>query len=300
MRFTVENAGQRIDRFLADQFPDYSREHIKGLIRAGSVLVGGAAAKPSRLLRPGEKVEIAFPEGMPDMDAAFETWILHEDKEMLVLDKPAGLLMHPLGASWLTAPEAALSGRTNLAGILHRARPGRAPRCGIVHRLDRETSGVLLVAKTADAYRRLVDGFKERRISKVYGAVVRGIPDNRKLSLNAPIGRKPGHRKIMVTPFGKPAHTEFTVTRSFKRAALVEARPLTGRTHQIRAHLAMLGHPVAGDADFDRPDAVPRPPRLMLHAYRIEFEHPATRRLMTFTAEWPADFRAFWKECAKA
>ncbi|MDD5302520.1 MAG: RluA family pseudouridine synthase, partial [Elusimicrobia bacterium] len=228
----------------------------------------------------------------------FESWVLYEDKRLLVLNKPSGLLMHPLGDSWLKSPEAARAGReTNLAAELQVHRPAilkaGTPRCGIVHRLDRPTSGVLLVAKDPETYAALTDMFKERYMDKTYRAIVRGVPPPTS-RVSAPIGRESGQRQIVVTPLGKPAETNFRVVTKKKIAALVEAKPLTGRTHQIRAHLAYIGHPVMGDPEFDR-KGVPSAPRLMLHAYRIAFEHPFTGRPARFEAQPPADFNKFWK-----
>jgi 23S rRNA pseudouridine1911/1915/1917 synthase len=248
-------------------------------------------------------VEVRFPQTKWPEENDFERWVIHEDKSLLILNKPAGLLMHPLGESWLKVPAAALSEKAaNLAGLLQLIRPQIAeddvPRCGIVHRLDRQTSGVLLVAKTAKAYEALIGAFKERRVEKRYRAIIRGLPREKNTHVEAPIGRRPGHRQILVTPFGKNAETAFSIVKAGKSAAIVEARPLTGRTHQIRAHLALIGHPVAGDVEFDHPaEGLPRASRQMLHAYRVAFEHPATGRQVVFSAPLPADFRAFWKLC---
>jgi 23S rRNA pseudouridine1911/1915/1917 synthase len=218
----------------------------------------------------------------------------------MVLHKPSGLLMHPLGSSWLTSPEAARAEPiTNLAALLQVHRPAilkaGTPRCGIVHRLDRATSGALVVAKDPETYTAMTEAFKEREIDKTYRAIARGVLAGAS-HVDAPIGRAPGHRRIVVTGLGKPAETSFKAIAKKKTATLIEAKPLTGRTHQIRAHLAYLGHPVAGDPEFDTRSAdIKVPPRMMLHAYRIAFIHPASGRPAEFTAEPPADFTAFWK-----
>jgi len=306
-KFLAESPGERLDRFLAGRLPQFSRSHLKRLIAQGAVRVNGEPAEADRRLKAADAVELQFPAprwGEPF--GRFEGWVLHEDAELLVLDKPAGLLMHPLGSSWLCAPEAALSEpEPNLAGLLLQNRPdisaAGTPRCGIVHRLDRLTSGVLLVAKTPAAAGALIRDFKDRRVAKTYRAVVRGEWRQRRASVSAPVGRKPGHRRVIATPFGKEASTAFSVMETCPSGALVEARPLTGRTHQIRVHLSLLGHPVMGDAEFDhpRPDE-PRPPRLMLHAYRIEFAHPARGRPVAFTVRIPRDMRDFWAACRTA
>lgn len=300
---SAEESGLRLDKFLSRRYPSYSRSFFQDLIGRGLVEVDGRPASADRKLREGESVAMRMPSAQWEEEKDFERWIRHEDKELLVLNKPAGLLMHPLGESWLTVPEAASSEKEpNLAGLLLRMRPeiSRAgtPRCGIVHRLDRQTSGVLLVAKTPRAYEELVAAFKERRVEKRYRAIVRGVPDRKSLHVEAPIGRKPGHRRVLVTPFGKSAQTEFSIVEAGKRAAVVEARPRTGRTHQIRAHLALIGHPVAGDVEFDKAADAPQAPRLMLHAFRIDFAHPASGKPVHFSAPLPADFKGFWRRCA--
>jgi 23S rRNA pseudouridine1911/1915/1917 synthase len=296
--------GMRLDAFLARRLGCYSRSYLKGLIERGFVFVGGASCRADDRLKGEERIEISFPEFPWRLSGDFEGWILHEDRQLLVLDKPPGLLMHPLGTSWLSAPEAALSEpEPNLAGILQKERPAiiksGASRCGIVHRLDRQTSGVLLVAKTPQAQESLIAQFRGRKIEKFYQAIVRGVPRGRAHQVSAPVGRKPRQRKVIVTPLGKSAQTSFSVIDSCPYASLVEARPLTGRTHQIRAHLAFLGHPVMGDSEFDWRAPGPKPPRLMLHAFRIAFAHPGTGKRIDFRARLPKDFKDFWKECRR-
>ncbi|MDE2292789.1 MAG: RluA family pseudouridine synthase, partial [Elusimicrobia bacterium] len=287
--------------------PGASRSHARALIERGRVTVDGTPRPPDFRLRGGELVRVS--EGAPGWpERPFEDWVLHEDPDLLVLAKPAGLLVHPLGESWLRRPEAALQEpEPSLAGLLLKHRPQAAAsgveRCGIVHRLDRPTSGVILVAKSPRAQERLLFGFRERLISKVYRALVLGTVAER--SVDAPIGREPGSRKMKVTPFGREASTAFRTVGSAAGVSLVEARPMTGRTHQIRAHLAVTGHPVLGDPEAMTGAAkkafaalkLPEPPRLMLHAYRVELEHPVTGEPVKFTAPMPADMRAYWSHC---
>ncbi len=298
---SADAPGVRLDLFLAQRLGRYSRSTLKALIARGCVRVGGAPAKPDYRLRGEERIEVFFP--APDWEAPdFEDWVIHEDRDLLVLDKPAGLLMHPAGACWLKAPEAALvEEEASLAGLLQLHRPALlasgVARCGLVHRLDRQTSGVLLVSKTPKVQATLLAAFRDRRIAKFYRAIVRGVPAQRRPLVCAPVGREPRGR-VRVTPFGRPAQTAFEVLESGSGAALLEARPLTGRTHQIRAHLALLGHPVMGDPEFDRPrQGQPWPERLMLHAFRLELAHPVSGRRACFKAELPRDFRAFWRLC---
>jgi 23S rRNA pseudouridine1911/1915/1917 synthase len=296
----VESGGPRLDAFLARELTGYSRAFLKGLVESGHVLVDGARRDADARVADGERVTVELPEHLAAPAADFESWVLFEDKRLLVLNKPSGLLMHPLGASWLTSPEAARAeDEDNLAALLQIHRPlilkARTARCGIVHRLDRATSGVLVVAKDPETWVALCADFKERAMDKTYRAIARGALSGA-ARVQAPIGREPGQRRIVVTSLGKAAETGFKPLSRKKAATLVEARPLTGRTHQIRAHLAHIGHPVMGDPEFDKPGAgEAKPPRMMLHAYRLAFEHPASGRPAEFVAEPPKDFAAFWK-----
>lgn len=296
----VETGGPRLDAFLAKKLPGYTRVFLKGLIEAGRVTVDGESRDADDRVAEGERVRVELPSLEPVPGTDFESWILFEDQRLFVLNKPSGLLMHPLGSSWLTTPEAARAEPVeNLAALIQVHRPAvlkaGTPRCGIVHRLDRLTSGVLVVAKDPETYAALCAAFKAREMDKTYRAIARGALAGAS-RVRAPIGREPGQRRIVVTSLGKPAETGFKVLSRKKDATLVEAKPLTGRTHQIRAHLAYLGHPVAGDPEFDkRAEGVPVPPRMMLHAYRLMFEHPASGRPACFDAEPPKDFAAFWK-----
>lgn len=294
----VELGGARLDAWLAKAVPGWSRAFLKELVERGAVTVDGERRAPDSRVREGEHVEVVLPETALSAPADFESWVLYEDKRLLVLDKPSGLLMHPLGSTWLESPEAARAEpEPNLAALLQVHRPAilkaGTPRCGIVHRLDRPTSGVLAVAKDPETYAALTGAFKAREMDKTYRAIVHGVPE-KSSRVQAPVGREPGSRKVVVTGLGKAAETAFTVLSKKKGFALVQAKPLTGRTHQIRAHLAFLGCPVMGDPEFDKA-GTPRAPRLMLHAFRLAFEHPASGRPALFEAEPPADFAAFWK-----
>ncbi len=301
-RLIVESNFPRLDAFLAKYMTGFSRTFLKDMIDRGMVKLEGAVVDADEPVVEGQKVEFELPETDTASADDFESWALYEDKRLLILNKPSGLLMHPLGVSWLKSPEAARAGHeTNLAAVLSVHRPAilkaGTPRCGIVHRLDRPTSGALAVAKDPETYLALTKMFKDRKMDKTYRAIVRGVPP-RTARVLAPIGREPGQRRIIVTPLGKPAETSFRVVAKKLIAALVEAKPLTGRTHQIRAHLAHIGHPVMGDPEFDR-KGTPAAPRLMLHAYRLAFTHPFTGRPTHFEAEAPDDFRRFWKALSK-
>ncbi|MBI5203102.1 MAG: RluA family pseudouridine synthase [Elusimicrobia bacterium] len=302
----VDMPGERLDRFLARRLPEFTRGFCKDLIERGRVTVGGAVKRPDNKVKDGDhKVQDHERDAWPGLD--FDSWVIHEDSSLIVLNKPSGLLMHPLGETWLKEPEAASrEPDPNLAGLLLRVRPEIAkagtPRCGLVHRLDRPTSGVLLVAKTPAAHAKLVEGFAEREIAKTYRAIVLGAPEQKRIDVNAPVGRQPGRRRMEVLPWGRPSQTEFKIVETATGASLVEARPKTGRTHQIRVHLAEVGLPVLGDPESIRgPERaklseyrLPDPPRLMLHAYQLRFVHPKTKKPAQFTAPLPKDFKAYW------
>ncbi len=303
LTFICETPGLRLDRFLAARMPDYSRTQLQTFIEDGRVSVEGRARASNFKLKGGEKIEVSFPLHSWN-EVSARDWILHEDRDILVINKPAGIIMHPLNNSWTANPETILSEKEpSVAGIFYHLRPGIArsgvERIGIVHRLDRQTSGVLLLAKNREAEKNLRRQFKDHLLYKTYRAITRGNPRQKRLRVTAPIGHAGMSRNFVATPFGKPAETGFKILKSAALAALVEARPLTGRTHQIRAHLAFAGFPVAGDFLFDKGNLSPAPPRLMLHAFEITLSHPRTKKEVTFRAPIPEDFNDFWKECLK-
>jgi 23S rRNA pseudouridine1911/1915/1917 synthase len=303
--FLCDTPGLRLDRFLAARLPDYSRAVLKGFIQDSRVLVDARAAKPNLKLKGGERISVSFPENSWQLPIPAENWIVYEDKQLIVINKPAGIIMHPLKNSWLTNPQASLwEKEPSVAGVFYRLRPeivkAGVSRLGLVHRLDRQTSGILLLAKTKDAQKSLLRQFKERSVEKRYQAIARGKPLKENIRVVAPIGHAGMSRNFVATPFGKPAETEFKILKTAPHAALVEARPKTGRTHQIRAHLAFAGFPVAGDFLFDKENRAPIPPRLMLHAFQISFLHPQTGKNMIFKAPLPEDFNCFWRACVNS
>lgn len=285
---TESDRRQRVDGFLARQLPHLSRTRIGILARRGCLEIGGIVAKPGHQLRPGEVIRFREPltPAPPEMAAEeIPLEILYEDSDLLVLDKPAGLVVHPgAGHSRGTLTAALLHHCGHLSSI------GGVERPGIVHRLDKETSGVMVVAKNDVTHRDLAEQFSDRRVEKVYFAVVRGRPSWTETDLEAPIRRHPIDRKRMsvtVAPLGRPAGTAFTVRESNGRYSLVECRPRTGRTHQIRIHLKHLGHPVAGDPLYGKREAFDRH---LLHARFLAFDHPAKRRRVEFEAPLPEGF----------
>jgi 23S rRNA pseudouridine1911/1915/1917 synthase len=296
--FTVEepDAGRRLDVFLA-QVSGLSRARVQDLIERGAVLVAGHPQKPRHAVRTGERVTVAVPdlEPLALTPEPIPLDILYEDEDLLVLNKPAGLVVHPgAGRTTGTLVHALLAHCRDLPGI------GGVERPGIVHRLDRETSGVMVIAKSDPAQVSLSAQFKNRVVRKRYLALVHGVMRHEAGRIDAAIGRRERDRKRMGVRArgGREACTTYRVLRRLPDMTLIEAGLETGRTHQIRVHLAHIGHPVVGDATyggrrerrFAGSDAV-RAERQMLHAWRLGFRHPRTDAWMEFTAPVPTDFR---------
>ena len=288
------DAGERLDRFLGGLCPDFSRSRLQGFIRDGRASVNSQPAKPSLVLREGDSVVLEIPEEtLPSPLAAQEMplGILFEDEHLLVLDKPAGLVVHP-GAGNRDG--------TLANGLLHHCAGievvGGTERPGIVHRLDKETSGVLVVAKTEQAHRSLADQFASRNVEKTYLALVDGVPRMPHGKIDAAIGRHAIHRqKMAVIDRGREALTHYRVLDSREGKALVQCHPKTGRTHQIRVHLKHLGHSVSGDPAYGRRGKFERH---MLHAWKLAFTHPATGQVLSFTAPLPEDFPEWAREAS--
>lgn len=282
-------AGGRLDRCLAGQLPALSRSRIQAVIRSGGVLLNGLPAKASEIVREEDQIlwrepAVAACESVRPEEMALE--ILYEDDVLAVLNKPAGMVVHPGPGH---------EGGTLVSGLLHRfgnlSQIGGVSRPGIVHRLDKETSGCLVVAKTDAAHRLLAAQFAGREVSKVYLALVSGSPRFRQGTVDAPIGRHAIHRQKMTVSAagrGREAVTEYRVLESKGGQSLIECRPRTGRTHQIRVHLKHLGCPVLGDPLYGRRGGYARH---MLHAWKLEFRHPTTGRRLAFEAVPPPEFR---------
>jgi 23S rRNA pseudouridine1911/1915/1917 synthase len=311
------SAGTRLDVFLAAACSDLSRSRIQKLIAEGAVRVGGGAARRAHLVRPGEEVtvELAEPREVPLHPEAIPLAILYEDEDLLAIDKPAGLVVHPApGHPSGTLVNALLHHVRDLAGIGGELRPG------IVHRLDRDTTGVLLVAKTDRAHQLLSRQMRKRTLKKEYLALVAGVPRVRKGEIALAIGRDPKDRKRMKAfrtigstsaasgsaveaPAGaREARTIYEIEREWPAlgVTLLRCRLVTGRTHQIRVHLAAVGLPIVGDPVYGRArfpkarDAALRTaleefPRQALHAERIAFHHPATQQMIEIAAPVPPD-----------
>jgi len=293
----------RLDAFLREKFPTVSRVALKRLIEQGHVRVNGHTVKPTHSPRAGEQIEINWPEAKPTevQPEAIPLEILFEDKSVLVLNKPAGLVVHPAaGNEEHTLVNALLHHcQGSLSGIGGVARPG------IVHRLDKETSGCLVVAKNDETHLALSKQFAAREVGKIYNAILCGELARDSGEIRAAIARHPTHRKRMTVRddnSGRAAHTTYRVLERLNSATFVEAQLHTGRTHQIRVHFQFLGHPLIGDTAYGTRQNKKlteltsyEPPRVMLHARELSFIHPRTGKEMSFDAPLPKDFRSALK-----
>jgi 23S rRNA pseudouridine1911/1915/1917 synthase len=295
-----EEDRMRLDRLLSTRLPSLSRARIQKLAREGFIRIGGEAMRPSRPVREGEVITVTLPAPSPTHLLAEEIplEVIHEDERLLVLVKPAGLVVHPgAGSRSGTLVNALLARGPGWSAI------GGEERPGIVHRLDRGTSGVMVVARDDEAHRSLSRQFKDRSVEKVYAALVWGRPDRPAFEVNAPIGRDRIHRKRISTRSShlRQAATRFRVEEPLPGFTLLEACPLTGRTHQIRAHLVTVGLPIVGDEEYGgrRWKVLPQGElrlalesfrRLALHARLLSFDHPSTGERCRFEAPLPAEF----------
>lgn len=283
-------AGERLDVFLARRMPSLARAECQRLVDKGRVRVDGAHKKSSHRLKPGERVEVeleAPPEASGLLPEQIPLDILFADADIIVLDKPTGLVVHPgAGVRSGTLVNALIHHFPDIRGLSDDERPG------IVHRLDKETSGLMVVARNLRAAEELKRQFKDRDVKKVYLALVWGRMPTASGRYDRPIGRHPKHgqRMSVRTKTPRTALTEYQVRREYRDLSLLEVRPHTGRTHQIRVHLSAAGHPLAGDGRYG-PGRNPnrRFPRLFLHAQRLSFRHPATGAPLEFVSPLPPD-----------
>ena len=298
LEFTVDESGERLDRFLVEQLSDVSRAEVQRWLKEGRATVGGKLAKASQKLAADDIVTLLRPPTVAAVIAAEDIplEVLYEDGDLLVVNKPAGMVTHPApGQTSGTLVNALLARDPQQAAV------GGPERAGIVHRLDRDTSGALVVAKTPDAFRHLKGQFKRRQVDKTYLTLVEGLVEVLEGRIEAPIARDPRHRKRMTVISeqrgGRRSVTAFRVVNIYRSAVsqrgdhftLLEVDLLTGRTHQIRVHLAFIKHPVVGDRVYGRGKQQIACPRQFLHAQRLAFTQPTTGERITVEAQLPDD-----------
>lgn len=287
---------ERLDTFVAHALPHLSRTRVQALIEQGHILVNHRKVKASTRLIAGDSITAQEPSDRLPASTASEPPkslnIIFEDEQILVVDKPPGLVVHSApGHEHGTLVDALLAHAPTLAettSTIEQQRPG------IIHRLDKDTSGLLVVAKTPEAILHLTRQFQARTVIKRYLALVEGHLPVAEGAIEAPIGRDQRHRQRMAitAQHGRQAHTLFWAEREFSRFTLLHVQIITGRTHQIRVHFAAIGHPVAGDQVYGHPH-LPGPPRLFLHAAELQLTHPTTAQPLTFTTPLPADLEGF-------
>ena len=297
LRFTAssEDASQRLDQLLRERFPQFSRARLQEWIRSGGVRVAGLPSRASHTVRAGETIEVE-PADPPALRATPETIplsILYEDDNLVAIDKPAGMVVHAgAGVHTGTLVNALLGRFEALSGVAGELRPG------IVHRLDRFTTGVLLVAKNDHAHRNLAAQFADRQVEKVYFALVHGHVKAESGRIDRPIARDPVRRARMTARLaeGRAAWSEYRVLRRFRGFTLLAVKIGTGRTHQIRVHLSSIGHPVAGDTLYGAPSTVEGMPplgRYFLHSHRIGFRLPSTGEEISIESPLPAELESW-------
>ncbi|MBN1691845.1 MAG: RluA family pseudouridine synthase [Dehalococcoidia bacterium] len=284
----------RLDKFLASALPDLTRSHIQKLIKSGHVIVNGCQASPARRLKFCDLIDISIP---PPAISKLEPEdidldVIYEDPEIAVINKPAGLTVYPApGHAGHTLVNALLQRFPDLASF------GDSKRPGIVHRLDKDTSGLIVIARNEKARLDLVDQFRSRSVKKDYLVLVQGKLEPERGAIEAPIGRDPADRKRMaVVTIGRAARTDYRVLRYLKNCTLAEVRIKTGRTHQIRVHMSAIGHPVAGDKKYGRSFI---PARQFLHACYLEIRLPGSGQIRSFSCPLPADLEQVLKSLDK-
>lgn len=304
-RVDEEEAGVRLDRFLAAHHPERSRSQLASLVKQGLVRVDGRQAKPSEKLAAGAEISVHLPEVVEHVlvPEPIPLEIIHDDNDLIVLDKPAGIVVHPgAGVREGTLAAALLHYDARLGGV------GGQGRCGLVHRLDQGTSGLLVIARHDEAHRALSAQFHDRKVEKVYDAIVWGRPKEPEGEIDRPIGRDPRNRVKMSTraPRGRAALSRYRVVEEVQGFARLAVRIFTGRTHQVRVHLTAIGHPLVGDTTYggDRSrslidprkrQAVRKLDRPALHARRLVFTHPRSGERMAFVSSWPEDLLVLWE-----
>ena len=293
-----EDKGKRLDKFLVENLSnEFSRVFLQRLVTGGHIRVNGLNAKPNHRILPGESIDVVIPPAAKSIikPEKIKLNILYEDKYLLVVNKPVGMVVHPApGSKSKTLVNALLAHCKNLSGI------GGVLKPGIVHRIDKDVSGLLVVAKTDRAHRLLAEQFKEKTASRVYYAIVKGVVQLDNGIIDLPIGRSTRDRKKMAVNFerSREALTRYKVLERFKNATLLEIILGTGRTHQIRVHLSYIGYPILGDIKYGTTMiGFPRP---ALHAKTLGFTHPATKKFMQFKTDLPRDMKELIEKLRKS
>jgi 23S rRNA pseudouridine1911/1915/1917 synthase len=296
--FTVDEGGERLDKAISAGVPDLSRAMTQRLIKTGEVTVNGRPSKPSYRVEMGDEILVRVPAEMPEpvLPEDIPLDIIYEDESLLVVNKPAGMVVHPaLGHPSGTLVNAVLAHCPQVAEV------GGLDRAGIVHRLDKDTSGLILIAKDDAVRAALQRQFKRRQVVKTYLALVEGPMYPREGVIEAPVGRDKRQRKKMaVVRSGRQARTMYRAVEYFDDHTLLEVRPHTGRTHQVRVHLAWLGYPVVGDAVYGHRRQRLLRRRHFLHAARLHFTHPATGEEVEFEAPLPPELSTVLKRLRRS
>ena len=284
-----ECVGERLDAYIASKLNSISRTNVKRLVEDGNVVVNGKVPKVSYKVQVNDEIEIEIPEAK-ELDIQAEDIpieVVYEDSDIIVVNKPKGLVVHPANGNWDGTLVNAIMAicKDSLSGIGGEIRPG------IVHRLDKDTSGLLIIAKSDKAHLNMSEQIKNREVKKIYYALVRGIVSENEATINMPIGRSTKDRKKMaVTKDGKEAVTHFKVIERFSKYTLLEVKIDTGRTHQIRVHLSEIGYPVVGDEVYSNGKNECGIHGQLLHAKSLDFKHPTTGEQMHLEAELPEEF----------
>ena len=285
--FEIQESGERLDKAIVTNLPELSRAAVQKLIKEGEVRVNGYTSKPSYQVEAGDQITVRVPPDTPPkiVPEAIPLDIVYEDEHLSAINKPAGMVVHPAyGHRSGTLVNALLYRYPETIDV------GGLERAGIVHRLDKDTSGLLLIARDPDTHAALQRQFKKRQVHKVYLALVEDHPSPRQGIIDAPIGRDKRNRKRMaIVRSGRRALTAYRVVQTFKEYSLVEVEPETGRTHQIRVHMAWLGCPVVGDSVYGYRRQQLLQGRHFLHAQQLDFTHPVTEERMSLTAPLPQE-----------
>lgn len=290
-----ENAGTRLDVYIASKMDSISRTNVKRLVEEEHITVNGKSSKVSYKVQLNDEIDIEIPEAK-ELDIKAEDIpidVVYEDSDIIVVNKPKGLVVHPANGNWdgtLVNAVMAIC-KDSLSGIGGEIRPG------IVHRLDKDTSGLLIIAKNDQAHLNMSNQIKDRQVKKIYYALVRGVVPENEATINMPIGRSTKDRKKMaVTKDGKEAITHFKVIERFNKYTLLEVKIDTGRTHQIRVHLSQIGYPVVGDQVYSNGKNEFGVHGQLLHAKSLDFKHPITGKPMHLETELPEEFETVLKQ----